>query len=583
MDIFSVFTILGGIALFLFGMHVMGEAIAREAGGALRSILENLTSNPLKALLLGTGVSAIAQSSAATSVMVLGFVNSGIMALKSGVAVIMGANIGTCATAWILSLNSISGESFIIRLISPDSFVPVLAIIGAVIIVFSKHERRRDAALVMLGFAVLMYGMGFISDGLKPLTATAGFSELLTLFSNPFIGVLLGFAIAMATQSSSASVGILQAVSSVGDVRFETALPIIIGINIGATIIVMVSAAGGTRDARRAALIALLYNIIGAVIVLGLWSALNAVFRFPLADAAMGYVPVAIVHTVYKTVIALIQLPFIDRLIAVSRLIIPEGPEEEKFQMLDDRFLKTPALAVGRCTELTREMGEMTRDNLLRSLELVMKYDDAKLRAVAATEDLVDKYEDKLGTYMAKLSGTRMNEAERQELSRLLHCIGDFERISDHAMNIAETADERQRKGLRFSTAAEEELEVMYGAVREIVELTTQAFIDDDDALAQKVEPLEEIIDELTDQLKARHIARLQRGECTTLLGFVFQDAITDFERVADHCSNIAICIIQVKRSAYDAHIYKDTLMASDDASFRREFAQYQKKYALPM
>lgn len=583
MDIFGVFQFVGGVALFLFGMNIMGEAIGREAGGSLRTVLENLTSNPLKGLLLGTGVAAVVQSSAAVSVMVLGFVNSGIMGLKSAVGVIMGANIGTCATAWILSLNSITGDSFILRLISPDSFVPILAAVGAFTLLFSKNERRRDAALIALGFSVLMYGMDFMSAALKPIVGTPGFTDMLTLFSNPFVGILIGFAVAVVTQSSSASVGILQAVSAVGMVRFDTALPLIIGINIGAMVIVLLSSVGGTREAARAAVIAMVYNIIGAVLVQGLWTGLNALFHFPLADMGMGYVSVAVTHTGYKAIIALIQLPFIEPLIRLSRLFVPEGPEEEKFQMLDERFLKTPSIAVGRCTELTREMGEITRDNILRAIEAAESYDEGLIRSVAAAEDMIDKYEDRLGAYMAKLSGTRMNKDDSRELSRLLHCIGDFERISDHALNISETATEKQLKDLHFSAAAEAELRVMYAAVRDIVTITTEAFAQNDEALAKKIEPLEEVIDELTDQMKARHIARLQRGECTTLLGFVLQDLITDFERVADHCSNIGICIIQVKHSAYDAHTYLNALMASDDPTFRASYVEYRRKYSLPV
>ena len=582
MDIFGVFKFLGGIALFLFGMHVMGDALARQAGGSLRTVLENLTSNQTKGLLLGTGVAAVIQSSAAACVMVLGFVNSGIMNLRSAVAVIMGANIGTCATAWILSMNSISGDSFFLRLINPDSFVPILAIIGAMTLLFTKNDRKKDIATIALGFAVLMYGMDFMTVALEPLTGTAQFAEVLTLFSNPFVGILIGFVLAVVTQSSSASIGILQAVSAVGAVTFSSVLPLIIGINIGAMVIVQLSAVGGTRDARRAAVIAIVYNIIGGILVQVLWSLGNSVFHFALADAAMGYVPVAIAHTVYKTVIALIQLPFTNLLIRISRVFVPEGEEEEKFQMLDERFLKTPSLAVGRCTELTNEMGEMVRENILRALPLLEKFDEGDARRVAASEDLVDKYEDKLGTYMARLGGTHMTEGDSRELSRLLHCIGDFERISDHAMNLTETAQEKHVKDLHFSGAAEAELGVMYGAVTEIVGMTVAAFTQNDAALARRVEPLEEVIDELTDQMKARHVSRLQRGECTTLLGFVFQDMITDFERVADHCSNIAICVIQVQRSAYDAHTYLNTLMASDDAGFRTDYAAYQKKYMLP-
>ncbi len=581
MDIFGVFQFLGGIALFLFGMRIMGEAIGREAGG-LRTVLENITSNQLKSLALGTGVAAVIQSSAAVSVMVLGFVSSGIVVLKSAVAVIMGANIGTCATAWILSLNSISGQSFFLRLLNPDSFVPLLAIVGAMMLMVTKSDRKKDVALIMLGFSVLMYGMNFMSAALKPITGTVEFAKMLTLFSNPFIGIVIGFVVAVVTQSSSASIGILQAVSAVGDVKFETALPIILGINIGAMVIVLISAAGGSRDVRRAAFIAILYNFIGAIIVQIAWSAINTIWSPQLASMRMGYVSVAATHTIYKIIIAVILLPFVDQLIAISKKLIPDGAEEEKLQLLDERLLRTPAVAVGRCTELSREMGEIACNNIVRALDLLVKFNDTALRQVSVAEDTVDRYEDRLGTYMAKLSGTQLNGDDRRELSRLLQCIGDFERISDHAQNVAETAQEKQRKNLRFSDIAEQELNVMYSAVREIVTITARAFSDNDAELARRVEPLEEVIDGLTEQMKSRHIARLQRGECTTLLGFVLQDLITDLERVADHCSNIAICIVQAERSAYDAHIYLDKLKASDDGLFRERYAEYLKEFTLP-
>lgn len=582
MDIFGVFEFLGGIALFLFGMRLMGEAIGREAGG-LRTMLENLTSNQVTSLALGTGVAGVIQSSAAVCVMVLGFVSSGIVVLKSAVAVIMGANIGTCATAWILSLNSISGQSFILRLLNPDSFVPLLAIAGAMILMISKSDRKKDLALIMLGFSVLMYGMDFMSAALKPITGTAEFATMLTLFSNPFIGIVIGFVVAVVTQSSSASIGILQAISAVGDVKFETALPIILGINIGAMIIVLISAAGGSRDVRRAAFIAILYNALGALVVQIAWSIINAIWHPALASMSMGYVSVAATHTIYKIIIALIFLPFVDQMIAISKKLIPDGAEEEKLQLLDDRLLKSPAIAVGRCTELSCEMGETACNNIVHALDILSVYDEAAVRQVAAAEDKVDRYEDKLGTYMAKLSGTQLNGSDRRELSRLLQCIGDFERISDHAQNIAETAQEKQRKNLRFSPSAEQELNVMYSAVREVVTITARAFGTNDELLARSVEPLEEVIDGLTEQMKARHIARLQRGDCTTLLGFILQDLITDLERVADHCSNIAICIIQSKRSTYDVHIYLDKLKASDDEQFRELYAEYLREYTLPV
>ena len=582
MTIFSVFQLLGGIGLFLFGMHVMGDAIARQAGGQMKTILEGLTSSRLKGLLLGTAVTAIIQSSAATSVMVLGFVNTGIMTLYNAIPVIMGANIGTTATAWILCLNTINGESFVLKLLNPDTFVPILACIGAFMLMFSKKDSKKNLALIMLGFSVLMYGMDFMSSSLDPIKESPVIVQVMTLFSNPVIGVIIGFTLAVTIQSSSASVGILQALSATGVVDFATALPIVIGINIGATIIVIFSGVGGPTAGKRAAFIAFLYNIIGAVVGLGAFELATHLFGLPLAGYTMGYVSIAMTHTGYKTLIALIQLPFIDQLVAVSRKIYPDSPEEEKFSMLDTRFFSTPTIAVQTSSDLTMEMASITRENLNLAMDTLYHYSEETVSRVQVSENQVDLYEDRLGTYMAKLAGHEMNDSDRNELTLLLHCIGDFERISDHSVNITETATEMHQKNIRFSNGAQEELAVMIRAVLEIVDVTTDAFLQNSPALAKQVEPLEEIIDNLTVQLKARHVTRLQRGECTTLLGFVFSDLITSLERIADHCSNIAISIIQSGTNSYEAHIYLDRLRASDDRGFREMYSRYQQKYQLP-
>lgn len=581
MDIFSVFQLFGGIGLFLFGMHVMGDAISRLAGSQLKTVLEGLTSNRLKGLLLGTGVTAIIQSSAATSIMVLGFVNTGIMTLYNSIPVIMGANIGTTATAWILCLNTIHGESFLLRLLNPDSFVPILAGIGSFLLMFSKRDSQKNRAMIMIGFSVLMYGMDFMSSALDPIKGSPVVIQVLTLFSNPVIGIIIGFVLAVTIQSSSAAVGILQALSATGVVDFSTALPIIIGINIGATIIVVISSMGGQAAGKRAAIIALLYNVIGGIIVLAVFTVVARIINPAIGAHIMGYLTIAATHTGYKTVIALLMLPFSNQLIAISKRIYPDSPEEEKFAMLDTRLLSTPAVAVGTCTDLTVEMAQLARNNVIQAMRSLQDRSEATIAKVQEGENKVDLYEDRLGSYMAMLSGHEMNDSDRNELSRLLHCIGDYERISDHAVNITDTAEEIREKNLSFSGGAREELSIMGKAVVEIVQLTTEAFAKNSPYLAKKVEPLEEVIDNLNVILKANHVSRLQRGECTTLLGFVFTDLITSFERIADHCSNIAISIIQSKKNAYDAHIYLDKLRASDDREFRELYAEYQKKYAI--
>lgn len=582
MDIFSLFQLFGGIGLFLFGMHVMGDAIGRQAGGRLKTVLEGLTSSRVKGLLLGTVVTAIVQSSAAVSVMIIGFVNTGIMSLYNSIPVLMGANIGTTATAWILCLNTINGESFLLRLLNPDSFVPILAGIGAFMLMFSKKDKFKDLAMIMLGFSVLMYGMDFMSGALDPIKDSPVIIRVLTLFSNPIVGVIFGFVLAVTIQSSSASVGILQALSATGIVDFATALPIVIGINIGATIIVVLSAVGGPAGGRRVAIIALLYNVIGAVIVLAAFEIMTGLFDVNWGTKIVGYVAIAAIHTGYKTLIALILLPFSRGLIAISKYIYPDSPEEERFAMLDTRFISTPTIAVQTSSDLTMEMAALARDNAILALRTLGDYSDENVEKIEAIENKVDLYEDKLGTYMSKLSGHEMTETDRSELSRLLHCIGDYERISDHAVNIMEAATEIQEKNLKFSDEAQEELTVMGMAMAEIVTLTTEAFLKNDPAKAKRVEPLEEVIDNLNIQIKNRHITRLQNGECTTLMGFVLTDLITSFERIADHCSNIAICIIQSGKNEYDAHIYLDRLKASDDQFFRENYVAFQEKYHLP-
>lgn len=583
-DFFSVLSLIGGVALFLYGMRVMGDAIGRQAVGRFKTVLENLTSSPAKGLLLGTGITAIIQSSSATSVMVLGFVNSGIMTLENSIGLIMGANIGTTATAWILSLNSINGESFILRMLNPDSFVPILAVIGAFILLFSKNERHKDFATIMLGFSVLMYGMDHMSAALKPLTGSEEFRNIITLFSNPFIGVCIGFLMTAVTQSSSASVGIVQAIAATGAVPFSTAFPVIVGINIGAILVVLLASVGGNKDSRRCAVIALLYNIFGAIVCVTVYCVLDGIFDLALADRSMGYVSIAITHTTYKTIIALIFLPLRHQLIWLSKRIVRDGPapaEKSTVPLLDERFLSTPALAVARCRELTEAMAVKARDSLFAAVDLTENFSAPGAKQVRDMETEIDHYEDTLGSYMVKLSARPMNISDSHDISRLLHCIGDFERISDHAVNIVRTAEEMEQKNIAFSDEAAEDLRVMYAALREIMTMTVEAFVKNDSEIASHVEPLEQVIDQLKSALKARHIARLQRGECTILLGFVFSDLITNFERVADHCSNIAICVIQVAKDNFDTHEYLNTLKSSSNEDFEARYRQYLDKYKL--
>ena len=582
MDIIGILSFFGGVALFLFGMHVMGEAIKRETGGSMEQVLHNLTASRFKGLLLGTGVTAVVQSSAATSVIVLGFLNAGIMTLQNAIPVIMGANIGTCATSWILCLNSISGESLWVRLVSPDCFVPLLAAIGMGLLLSSKNNnRRRDVAEILIGFSVLMYGMDILSGALRPLTQSASFAEAITLFSNPFIGILIGFGITCATQSSSASIGILQAVSATGAITFSEALPIILGVNIGAEVIVVLSAAGGNKDSKRAAAVAMLYNIIGALIVQVAFLALDALFHPGLSNMRMGYIPVAVTHTLYKILIALLLMPFTKQLIALSRVLIRDGQENSLFQGLDERFLDTPSMAIARCRDLGNRMADLARENLLQALDTLVSYDAKKMEEIVRTEELLDEFEDKLGTYMAKLSGRQMTDADAHELAKFLHCIGDFERIGDHALNVAESAQEIHDKGLRLSEEARRDLSTLIAAVREMLEKTIHAFLTNDTEEAMTVEPLEEVIDQLKITLKNRHITRLQHGDCTTLQGFVFSDLLINLERISDHCSNVAIFVIQSRGDSVDTHDYVLNLKTKRREEYDRMVQQYSEKYVV--
>lgn len=581
MDNVGILSFFGGVALFLFGMHIMGEAIKRETGGRMEQVLHNLTASRFKGLLLGTGVTAVVQSSAATSVIVLGFLNAGIMTLQNAIPVIMGANIGTCATSWILCLNSISGESLLVQLISPDCFVPLLAVLGMGLLLFSKNNRRRDVAEILIGFSVLMYGMDFLSGALRPLTQSASFAEALTLFSNPFIGILIGFGITCATQSSSASIGILQAVSATGAITFSEALPIILGVNIGAEVIVVLSAAGGNKDSKRAAAIAMLYNIIGALIVQTAFLAVDALFHPGLSGMHMGYISVAVTHTLYKILIALLLMPFTKQLIALSRLLIRDGQENSLFQGLDERFLDTPSMALARCRDLSNRMANIAEENLLQALDTLETFDPKKMEQIVRTEQLLDEYEDKLGTYMAKLSGRQMTDADAHELAKFLHCIGDFERIGDHALNVAESAQEIHDKALHLSEEARQDLSTLFDAVREMLGKTIHAFLTNDLAEAMTVEPLEEVVDQLKITLKNRHISRLQHGDCTTLQGFVFSDLIINLERISDHCSNIAIFVIQSRGNSVDTHDYVLNLKTKQREEYDRMVRAYSQKYAV--
>ena len=589
MDIFSVLTMVGGLALFLYGMQVMGDGLAKVSGGKLERILENLTSNPIKAVLLGAGVTAVIQSSSATTVMVVGFVNSGIMKLNQAVGIIMGANIGTTVTSWILSLSGLQGDNVFVKLCKPSSFSPLLAVIGVIFLLFIKDEKKKDIGAIMVGFAVLMFGMETMSDAVKPLANVPEFTGILTAFSNPVLGMIAGAVLTAIIQSSSASVGILQALCVTGAVSYGVAIPIIMGQNIGTCVTALLSSIGATKNAKRAAMVHLYFNIIGTVVFMVLFYTVNAVVGFSFLGTATNAAGIAVIHSLFNVFATMLLLPFGKGLEKLACLTIrddvqPAEVEEERkeLQLLDSRFLEKPAFAMEQSVHVANKMAEESKRTLFTAMDLLWNYTEDGAKKVGELENLVDQYEDELVTYLVKLSRQNLSVHDSHTLSIVLHCIGDFERISDHAINIMEAAQEMHDKKLIFSPKAEEELKVFSRAVQDIVEKAYAVFRDQDEKLAQKVEPLEAVVDELNQEVKKRHIRRLREGKCTIELGFILSDITTSLERVADHCSNIAVCVTQVREDTYDTHGYLNSVKNEDSEIFRGLVLEEEEKYFLP-
>ena len=588
MDFFSILTLIGGLALFLYGMNAMGDGLAKVSGGKLEKILENLTSSPIKAVLLGAGVTAVIQSSSATTVMVVGFVNSGIMKLSQAVGVIMGANIGTTVTSWILSLTGIQSDNFIIRMFKPTSFSPILAIIGVIFILFINDSKKKDVGTIFIGFAILMYGMDMMSSAVKPLAEVPEFTNLLLKFSNPLLGVLAGALLTAVIQSSSASVGILQALCLTGAVPFSAAIPIIMGQNIGTCITAILSAIGAKKNAKRAAAVHLYFNLIGTVIFMTVFYIINAIVGFSFFHQSATPAGIAIIHSVFNITATIILLPFAKGLEKLACLTIRDkkedvavSAEEKEFMILEPRFLEKPAFAVEQSRNAARKMAEESHNALFTALKLVDKYSEDDVERVQNMEAKVDRYEDELGTYLVKLSHKDISEADSHSLSIMLHCIGDFERISDHAVNIKESAQELHKKGLKFSASAKKDLEILGEAVEDIVNTAYEVFDKQDMKLAEKIEPLEEVIDELSKEMKRRHVQRLRSGECTIEMGFILSDITTCLERVADHCSNIGVCVTQVNEDLYDTHSHLNTVKSHPDETFYHELEDARIKYQL--
>lgn len=585
MDIFSAIAFLGGLAFFLYGMSMLGDGLSRASGGKMEKILEKLTSSRIKAVLLGAGVTAVIQSSSATTVMVVGFVNAGIMKLNQAVGLIMGANIGTTATSWILSLTGIEGNNFFLKMLKPTSFAPILAIIGAFILMFAKSEKKKNVATIMVGFAILMSGMTAMSSAVEPLAEVPEFGQILVKFANPVAGVLAGMIITAVIQSSSASVGILQALCATGNVTYGLAIPIIMGQNIGTCITAIMSAIGANKNAKRAAAIHLYFNLIGTVVCLILFYGINVFVHFDFLTDAIGPANIAIIHSVFNIFTTVLLLPFGNQLVKLAQLTVGKHEEKEvsdemQIPVLDERFLERPAVAAEYSYVAAKRMAYLSRESLLSSLELFDQYDDKKAERITELEETVDQYEDKIGSYLVQLSSKTLSDTDSRSMTMLLHCIGDFERISDHAVSLMRSAKEMKEKDLHFSEHADAEMSVFRAAVKDIVDTAFSAFVTDNVKEAKKVESLEDVIDDINIQVRNRHVRRLQEGRCTIQLGFILSDMCTDMERISDHCSNISAYQVQQHDSEYDPHAYSNEIRDHED--FRQQREKYRELYELP-
>ena len=587
MDIFSFATLLGGLALFLFGMKEMGDGLMLLSGSKLKSMLGRVTSNPVNAVLVGTGITSIIQSSSATTVMVVGLVNAGLLSLSQSVGIIMGANIGTTTTAWILTLGTLGAGSTYLDLLKPSFFAPLIAFFAVGVLMFVKDEKKRNISKIAIGFAVLMFGMQAMSNSVVSLADSPEFCELFIRFKNPFLGMIVGAILTAVIQSSSASIGILQALSATGVVTYGSAIPIILGQNIGTCVTAMLSSINTSKNARRSALIHLFFNVIGSVVFIAVFYSINLFRPFAFLDKSLGAVNIAIVNTLYNTSNTLLLLPFRHKLVRFVTWILPDGkrgeevPETENvFGALEARFLESPGLAVAQSRQVASQMAELVKHHYEISIDLLYSFDAQRYQESRDLEVLIDDYEDHLGTYMVQISARQLTDKDSRTLTQMMQSIGDFERISDHAYSIALSAKEMYDKKIIFSDAALNELAVKERALQDLLDMTVQAFRDDDLELAARVEPLEEVIDGLNDELRARHVKRLQDGFCTLELGFIFNDILTGMERIADHCSNLAVCMIELSHESLDHHIFLRTLETSED--FLQMVAHYRREYLLP-
>lgn len=580
MSIFNALNLIGGLCLFLFGMNLMGQALERRAGSGLRSLLEKMTQNRLMGLLAGLGVTAVIQSSSATTVMVVGFVNSGLMTLRQSIGVIMGANIGTTVTAWILSLSGIEGSSLLVQMFKPSTFTPILALVGIILYMFCKADKKKDTGIILLGFATLMFGMEAMSSAVSSLRNVPQFREIFLMFSNPILGVLVGAVLTGIIQSSSASVGILQALASTGQVTYGAAIPIIMGQNIGTCVTALLSSIGTNKNARRAALVHLNFNVIGATVGIVLFYVVRAVAAPALLGQAASEWGIAVAHSIFNILCTAVLLPMGGLLEKLVLRLVPEGKQPQREAELDERLLATPALALERCRTLIADMASYSMESLRESLNAITAYNQKSAEHIREDEAKTDHYEDIIGSYLVKLSARKIGESDSALAAEYLRIIGDFERIADHSVNILESAEEMQQKGIAFSAAALQEYATMAGAVREVTALAYDSFVSGDVQAARQVEPLEQVIDDLKEEMRTRHIRRMQQGSCGIEAGFIWSDLLTNLERVSDHCSNIACCMIEGADHNLHRHEVLQSIRGSGEI-FDREYSSYRQKYAL--
>jgi len=582
-SIFNIFTLLGGLAFFLYGMNVMSTGLEKLTGGKLEVALKKMTSNKFKAILLGMGVTIAIQSSSAMTVMLVGFVNSGIMSLEQTIGVCFGSDIGTTLTAWILSLAGVDGKNPFVKMLKPSSFAPLVALIGVILIMGAKKNKKKDIGRILVGFAIIMTGMTLMSDSVAPLADSPEFQRILTAFHNPILGVLVGAGFTGIIQSSAASVGILQAFSQTGALTYGMALPIIMGLNIGTCITALISSIGVNKNAKRVACIHILIKVLGTLILLPVAMILQHIVQLSIFSQTVGYVGIAVMHSIFNIATTIILLPFTKQLVALSKIIIRDGKNEEPeiksvVTGLDERFLKTPAVAVEACRSATDEMATITKETIIDALNLLTsEYSDETADSIIEREDIIDKFEDKINSYLIKISKASVTGADSRRVSKMMHCVGNFERISDHAVNLVESAQEMHEKGISFSAECVSEIKIINDAITENINKAIESYISNDLAVAHKVEPLEEVVDNLSTELKNRHIRRLQNDECTVELGYIFQDILTNLERISDHCSNIAGCLIETDEKT-NLHAYLHEVKQNDE-TFRNEYLAYSKEY----